>query len=423
MDVATPVSTTEEISKENCVLGAEKAAVSREGDDAIVNVSKEITFLETYIQNIGKNFNKNHTVEIMKFTSNIKDCFNKTLIDKIELSNTIINLQNTIKEKDSVIINLQREMIGKTESSSSSKQIVPEIRVDSQTKSYASMVKKPALKYVPAKDTKTVEKSHLLILEAKSDRGKLSDIEFKKAKENIFQVLQPHKLGIGIKSTGPTSKGGVVMSFQSENDCQKTRVELDKNPDKLQFKTKSPLKILPKMTIIGVGKDLNLDELQSSIIEQNTDIKTLIQEGHFFKMLFVTKNGDVVIKLAPQIRDAIKSKGFVCLNLQSFNVVDRFYFKSCFNCCQIGHYSYKFENGERISTCPNKVACPHCSEEHTLNECLHKEDKSKAKCANCKDFKHNKNNTNHPCNSSNCPTIEHNIKKIINMTDFGNNGY
>ena len=113
MDVATPVSTTEEISKENCVLGAEKAAVSREGDDAIVNVSKEITFLETYIQNIGKNFNKNHTVEIMKFTSNIKDCFNKTLIDKIELSNTIISLQNTIKEKDSVIINLQREMIGK----------------------------------------------------------------------------------------------------------------------------------------------------------------------------------------------------------------------------------------------------------------------------------------------------------------------
>ena len=102
--------------------------------------------------------------------------------------------------------------------------------------------------------SKSIEKSHLLILEAKSDRGKLSDIEFKKAKENIFQVLQPHKLGIGIKSTGLTSKGGVVMSFQSEKDCQKTRVELDKNPDKLQFKTKSPLKILLKMTIIWSGQ-------------------------------------------------------------------------------------------------------------------------------------------------------------------------
>ena len=111
MDVATPVSTTEEISKENCVLGAEKAAVSREGDDAIVNVSKEIIFLETYIQNIGKNFNKNHTVEIMKFTSNIKNCFNL-----IELLNIIISLQNTIKERNSVIINLQREMIEKTKS-------------------------------------------------------------------------------------------------------------------------------------------------------------------------------------------------------------------------------------------------------------------------------------------------------------------
>ena len=51
------------------------------------------------------------------------------------------------------------------------------------------MVNKPALKYDPAKESKPVGKSHLLILDEKSDRVRLSDIEFRMAKDNIFKVL------------------------------------------------------------------------------------------------------------------------------------------------------------------------------------------------------------------------------------------
>ena len=52
-----------------------------------------------------------------------------------------------------------------------------------------------------------------------------------------------------------------------------------------------------KMTIIDVGNDQLLTSLQSNIIEQNTEIKKLIVEGNTFKILFIAKNGDAVIKI------------------------------------------------------------------------------------------------------------------------------
>ena len=51
------------------------------------------------------------------------------------------------------------------------------------------------------------------------------------------------------------------------------------------------------MTIIDVGNDQLLTSLQSNIIEQNTEIKKLIVEGNTFKILFIAKNGDAVIKI------------------------------------------------------------------------------------------------------------------------------
>ena len=398
-------------------------------ENVLENVNNEIKFLENYIQNIGKNFNKNHVVELMKFTSNIKTCFTQSLIEQNGLSNMIIKLQTSVAEKDQIIINLQNELLKKPVATQLKSQSIQPVCCEKEIldNSYATKLKKPAQKYSPiipvTPKVKPSDSSHVLILEAKSDRDKLSQSEFQQAKENILKVLQPTKLGVGIKSSGLTSKGGVVLSFQSKEDCEKSKDVLDKNPGSLDFSAKIPPKLMPKMTIIGVGNDQPLTSLQSNIIEQNTEIKKLILEGNTFKILFITKNGDAVIKLSPNIRSVIKDKGFLCCNLKSFNVIDRFYFKSCFKCCRIGHNAYKIENGKKISTCPNEITCAHCSGNHAFIDCPVKENQAKAICVNFKESKFHKNNITHNANDSSCPCINYNIKKLINITDFGTNGY
>ena len=63
----------------------------------------------------------------------------------------------------------------------------------------------------------------------------------KRYQEIIFKILQLNKFRISNKST---SKGGVVMIFQSKQDPQK--MKLDKNPSQ----TKRPLKVFPRIEIL-----------------------------------------------------------------------------------------------------------------------------------------------------------------------------
>ena len=120
-------------------------------DNVLENVNNEIKFLENYIQNIKKNFNKNHVVELMKFTSNIKTCFTQSLIEQNGLSNMIIKLQTSVAEKDQIIINLQNELLKKPVATQLKSQSIQPVCCEKeiQNNSYATMLKKPAQKYSP----------------------------------------------------------------------------------------------------------------------------------------------------------------------------------------------------------------------------------------------------------------------------------
>ena len=142
-----------------------------------------------------------------------------------------------------------------------------------------------------------------------------------------------------------------------------------------------PTKSLSKMVIHNI--ELADDEIVPSILNKNSQIKSLIESGSTFELLFVQKIKDTnirnaIIKVDSKIRDLIGSNGFIIFVwLKNCRVYDRIYHKTCYNCQQIGSHT--------ISSCPTPQikVCRFCAGSHESAQCNVKNDVSKYKCINC----------------------------------------
>ena len=410
-------------SSESASCAAEESSDNQSDEDVFTSIVKELQHLENYTTaSLQKKWTNNNQCELNKFTSNLKTLFNSCLLSVHKKESELSQVQRKLLEKQEIIINLQKE------------DLIPKVQANANTalrNMYASTVKKGLSGqsdiFVQSTDGNTVNKqNHLLILETEiSGRERLSNDEFKEKKKEIMNVLQPGKIGIGVKSTGTTKKGGIVMSFDSDRERLLAKDVLDKNVKELNLKAKIPNKILPKMSLIKVGdKVSNKDELKDGIIKQNPFISERMSEGDIFEVLFITKQGDAILKMSPTLRKIIKSKGRLFLELESFRCVDRIYVKQCYKCNEYGHTESITVNGKVVVTCPSKdPICAHCSGPHRFKDCEHRNDSAKMKCTNCHQSKLFQSECHHRSSDSNCPSFQQQRLKVINNTDFGKDGY
>ena len=181
--------------------------------------------------------------------------------------------------------------------------------------------------------------------------------------------------------------------------------------------TPEPLKDFdPTISIVGVTKNewdttLKDDDEKIALIAklraQNRFLDDMMNAGLNFNILFIKpphdnyKNFQIVARISPKIRDAIRSNdNRLFIHSTSVRVHDRFYIKRCFNCNKFGHYR---------EGCHETPSCGICAENHKIDDCPHKDqykntptDTSNLNCINCK--RGHLKYDDHTATSPRCPT-------------------
>ena len=147
----------------------------------------------------------------------------------------------------------------------------------------------------------------------------------------------------------------------------------------------------------------------------------LTEHGHTLDVVYINYSENnqkltVALKVSPSIRNALfqTQQGHVYIGNSSLPIEDRFFFKQCFHCQEIGHFS---------SDCPKSAdspVCFYCMGPHQSKNCSKKRTKSDHCCSKCYNSKVPSEKSN--CKSHNaadpqCPVILREIQKIVNNTD------
>lgn len=277
------------------------------------------------------------------------------------------------------------------------------------------------------------------------------------------QVTRPKKIPekekprftIAIKSTDGKSSESVRKTLERSVKLREIKVDatVRHNKDKVFFDTHSTEQLAkleeeilkksegkvtverlkkrrPLMIIHNVPSSISKDELIEEILERNGPVKETAQEleqnqmetddsNGPLKLRFVMKartNGsyNAVIEIHGKVRMVIKRLerlyvGFSRVRLDDFDPVT-----ICFKCQGYGHISKNCS--------AQKDTCPHCSEEHKLIECPHKNDESKKRCTNCaKSSVKGKESVSltHRANSKQCPVFNKQCEIMRLRTDYG----
>ncbi len=178
------------------------------------------------------------------------------------------------------------------------------------------------------------------------------------------------------------------------------------------------------MLLISVPKAYSDDEIAKAIHTQNDSIHSAFPSFQTFqthlKFVFHSKkrpeadDRNIVIEVSPVLRKLIKSLNRLRIKWFMIETRDHILVTRCFKCCGLGH---------RSDTCPHKMACSHCSKEHTFKNCPLRSDKTKLCCINCSNEKARTKNkamdTNHSALSNDCPNVIHYKDTEFKRTDYG----
>ena len=209
----------------------------------------------------------------------------------------------------------------------------------------------------------------------------------------------------------------------------------------LGYSYESANKLLPKITLSGIPRliltnidqtDLSINDLRAKekeavlteILDKNPCIFDLVQKGHTFQIVFLSKFDNVFstditvgIKVSPSIRAAILNdqSGYIFLAGKRVMFKDRFHIKQCYHCQLIGHIS---------TDCPeknNNPTCLYCMNSHRSSTCTFKQTADKHCCAKCHASKNPDdvaNYMNHNSASLDCPVAVRECSRLANITDF-----
>lgn len=349
---------------------------------------------------------------------------------KTEFNNELSSLKCMLSQVlNSVVTRNQADNIDNAE------EITAEINtsVSDQTapSSYADIVSFPPI---------SPEQSQQLLHISQTDVSSLTPDE---VSEKVVNVKQ--KIAASLKNV-PTNfvksnnqKGSVTVAFPNNQTREKAAQILnDLNLPLEGFQTKEAKKLLPKLTILGiepsifdsVDSSLTAEEkrvqqksiIKSSIMCKNEGIKSLIDIGHTLEVVYLNKSQNstkftVGIKVSPSIRSFVfqNQHGKLFIGNNSLFVEDRFFFKQCYHCQQVGHFS---------SDCPDtekSPVCFYCMGSHLSKLCNKKKSVTHHCCAKCFHSKvpgEKADYKSHNAADSGCPVVLREIQKIANNTEI-----
>ena len=215
---------------------------------------------------------------------------------------------------------------------------------------------------------------------------------------------------INLHDSHTDKDGGLVLVCGSQESRDQLNTIVTENFQTVQ--TKTPKGKRPTITIVGLSRGYNAEEITDMIVKQNEFVKNFAVANNIhdhFKVLVVkpTKNDEqkfqVFAGVSSVLRDGIKQyNDKLTLGLSICKVYDQYHVKRCNKCQQFGHYS---------KHCTATVdVCGKCAGNHTTMSCS----SVTKKCFNC--HKNNFDNHEHYAYDAKCPSIikqQENLKKQL----------
>lgn len=259
---------------------------------------------------------------------------------------------------------------------------------------------------------KNTARSTLLIKSDKSKKFESSDVHQMECK--VSNLISKEEINATISSSTSTKNGDIVIRFDQKDDVKEIANKVE---NELGYRTQSKSLSLPKLTVSYVPKYISVEKesIAELIVKSNPWLHDHVQNGEKLEVLFTYEVRDwksIVLKTSPKIRSEIILRGNT---LRIVNrrcpVKDRFHIPQCGKCLGFGHKS---------RACFKDQSCAHCSGEHHLSECPVKLDKTRLLCTNCnKASEKGSLSSNHDAHSKSCPIYAKQIKRLIEMTHWG----
>ena len=204
---------------------------------------------------------------------------------------------------------------------------------------------------------KTDKRKATLCIKSGSEAVDLSEIG-KLAVENNIQI----------SSAKVSEKGDIFINMPSQVSKEALAPLLNQSginkENIIEVKSK-----LPTISVLNVKNYESKERFIEKVKKQNPTIKTQIENGSEFNVVFSKKPKDetseqanghqVVIRVSEEIRNSIKRNGNrIFLELSAHKVVDRFYIKRCNRCQMYGHYQNqctKQMNYAVVSAAPKNI--------------------------------------------------------------------
>ena len=135
--------------------------------------------------------------------------------------------------------------------------------------------------------------------------------------------------------------------------------------------TKKKKTLLPKLKIQKIDvayKKEDKEILKMVILEKNSYIKALVQDGHHFEIMIIDEKYNYgIAKVSPEIREAIMNRGKIYIDMQSHDVRDQIHVIQCFRCQEHGH-----KNGDDIASSRTlKIPCAYTVQRIMLPKHVH----------------------------------------------------